>query len=211
MFITKISKSYKHFGVFNIRTILFEMQEFYNVHINKMYNYQPQLLSDRLIPQEFISFWFNVEQFYEDQPNHTVAQNLSEYELQIYKKVAMYNPNLASQYAIATNCRVPEFESVIAKTARASYTYAKLVLNDRFYEGEYTISQYSTFSYEYARDVMHGPFEMGEPAIAKDTHTALLYTKYVLKNRFILGESNICDNPYYKREYELNFNMKFID
>ena len=53
------------FWVFNIRTILFEMQEF--SYDAQMCNYQP--LINRLIPQDFISFWSNVEQFYEDQPN----------------------------------------------------------------------------------------------------------------------------------------------
>ena len=208
MFITTISTSYKHFGVFNIRKTLLEMQDFSNT---KMNTHKAQSINDRLIPRDFISFWFNVKQFYIEECKHNVAQNLSDYELQIYKNVAMYNSNLASQYAIAINRQVPELESVIAKSARASYSYAKLVLKDRFYEGEHVISQYSSYSYEYARDVIHGSFEMGEPAIANDTNASLLYARDVLKNRFILGESNLCDNPYCKRVYERIFNIKFID
>lgn len=208
MFITTISTSYKHFGVFNIRKTLLEMQDFSNT---KMNTHKAQSINDRLIPRDFISFWFNIEQFYKEDCKHNVAHNLSEFELQIYKNVAMYNSNLASQYAIAINQQVPEFESVIAKSARASYLYAKLVLKDRFYEGEHVISQYSTYSYEYARDVIQGSFELGEPAIANDTHITLLYARHVLKGRFILGESNLCDNPYCKREYERIFNIKFID
>ena len=208
MFITTISTSYKHFGVFNIRKTLLEMQDFSNT---KMNTHKAQSINDRLIPRDFISFWFNIEQFYKEDCKHNVAHNLSDYELQIYKNVAMYNSNLASQYAIAINQQVPEFESVIAKSARASYLYAKLVLKDRFYEGEHVISQYSTYSYEYARDVIQGSFELGEPAIANDTHITLLYARHVLKGRFILGESNLCDNPYCKREYEHIFNIKFID
>lgn len=184
------------------------MQDFYNT---KIITQQSQLINDRLISRDFISFWFNVEQFYKEECNHNIAHNLSEFELQIYKNVAMYNPNLASQYAIAINQQVPEFESVIAKSARASYLYAKHALKNRFYEGEYVISQYSTYSYEYARDVIQGSFELGEPAIANDTHITLLYARHVLKGRFILGESNLCDNPYCKKEYEHNFNIKFID
>ena len=208
MFITTISTSCKHFGVFNIRKTLLEMQDFSNT---KMNTHKAQSINDRLIPRDFISFWFNVEQFYKEECKHNVAQNLSDYELQIYKNVAMYNSNLASQYAIAINRQVPEFESVIAKSARASYLYAKLVLKNRFYEGEHVISQYSSYSYEYARDVIQGSFELGEATIANDSYTALLYAKIVLKNRFILGESNLCDNPYCKREYERIFNIKFID
>lgn len=208
MFITTISTSYKRFGVFNIRKTLLEMQDFFNT---KMNTHKAQLINDRLIPRDFISFWFNIEQFYKEECKHNVAQNLSDYELQIYKNVAMYNSNLASQYAIAINQQVPELESVIAKSARASCLYAKLVLKDRFYEGEHVISQYSSYSYEYARDVIHGSFELGEPVIANDTHASLLYARYVLKNRFILGESNLCDNPYCKREYERYFNIKLID
>lgn len=208
MFITTISTSCKHFGVFNIRKTLLEMQNFSNT---KMNTHKAQLINDRLIPRDFISFWFNVKQFYKEECNHNIAHNLSEFELQIYKNVAMYNSNLASQYAIAINQQVPELESVIAKSARASYLYAKLVLKDRFYEGEHVISQYSSYSYEYARDVIHGSFELGEPVIANDTNASLLYATDVLKNRFILGESNLCDNPYCKREYERYFNIKFID
>ena len=208
MFITTISTSCKHFGVFNIRKTLLEMQDFSNT---KMNTHKTQSINDRLIPRDFISFWFSVEQFYKEECKHNVAQNLSEFELQIYKNAAMYNSNLASQYAIAINQQVPELESVIAKSARASYSYAKLVLKDRFYEGEHVISQYSSYSYEYARDVIHGSFEMGEPAIANDTNASLLYARDVLKNRFILGESNLCDNPYCKRLYERYFNIKFID
>ena len=208
MFITTISTSYKHFGVFNIRKTLLEMQDFSNT---KMNTHKAQSINDRLIPRDFISFWFNVEQFYKEECKHNVAQNLSDYELQIYKNVAMYNSNLASQYAIAINRQVPEFESVIAKSARASYLYAKLVLKNRFYEGEHVISQYSSYSYEYARDVIQGSFELGEPTIANDSYTALLYAKYVLKHRFILCESNLYDYPYCKREYERIFNIKFID
>ena len=208
MFITTISTSCKHFGVFNIRKTLLEMQDFSNT---KMNTHKAQLINDRLIPRDFISFWFNVEQFYKEECKHNVAQNLSEFELQIYKNVAMYNSNLASQYAIAINQQVPELESVIAKSARASYLYAKLVLKNRFYEGEHVISQYSSYSYDYARDVIHGAFEMGEATIANDSYTALLYAKYVLKHRFILCESNLYDYPYCKREYEHNFNIKLID
>ena len=208
MFITTISTSFNHFGVFNIRKTLLEMQDFSNT---KMNTHKAQSINDRLIPRDFISFWFNVEQFYKEECKHNVAQNLSDYELQIYKNVAMYNSNLASQYAIAINRQVPELESVIAKSARASYLYAKLVLKNRFYEGEHAISQYSSYSYEYARDVIQGSFELGEPAIANDTNASLLYARDVLKNRFILGESNLCDNPYCKRLYERYFNIKFID
>ena len=208
MFITTISTSYKHFGVFNIRKTLLEMQDFSNT---KMNTHKTQSINDRLIPRDFISFWFNVEQFYKEECKHNVAHNLSEFELQIYKNVAMYNSNLASQYAIAINQQVPELESVIAKSARASYLYAKLVLKNRFYEGEHVISQYSSDSYEYARNVIHGSFELGQPAFANDTNASLLYARDVLKNRFILGESNLCDNPYCKRLYERYFNIKFID
>jgi hypothetical protein len=208
MFITTISTSCKHFGVFNIRKTLLEMQDFYNT---KMNTHKTQSINDRLIPRDFISFWFNVEQFYKEECKHNIAQNLSDYELQIYKNVAMYNSNLASQYAIAINRQVPELESVIAKSACASYLYAKLVLKDRFYEGEYVISQYSSYSHEYARDVIHGSFELGEPVIANDSYISLLYARDVLKNRFILGESNLCDNPYCKRVYERIFNIKLID
>ena len=176
------------------------MQDFSNTKMNT-----------HIIPRDFISFWFNVEQFYKEECKHNIAHNLSEFELQIYKNVAMYNSNLASQYAIAINQQVPELESVIAKSARASYLYAKLVLKNRFYEGEHAISQYSSYSYEYARDVIQGSFELGEPAIANDTNASLLYARDVLKNRFILGESNLCDNPYCKRLYERYFNIKFID
>ena len=184
------------------------MQDFYNT---KMNTHKAQSINGRLIPRDFISFWFNVEQFYKEECNHNVAHNLSDYELQIYKNVAMYNSNLASQYAIAINRQVPELESVIAKSARASYLYAKLVLKNRFYEGEHAISQYSSYSYEYARDVIQGSFELGEATIANDTNASLLYARDVLKKRFILGESNLCDNPYCKREYERYFNIKFID
>lgn len=208
MFITTISTSCKHFGVFNIRKTLLEMQDFSNT---KMNTHKAQSINDRLIPRDFISFWFNVEQFYNEECKHNIAHNLSEFELQIYKNVAMYNSNLASQYAIAINQQVPELESVIAKSARASYLYAKLVLKNRFYEGEHVISQYSSYSYDYARDVIHGAFEMGEATIANDSYTSLLYARDVLKNRFILGESNLYDNPYCKRVYERIFNIKLID
>ena len=61
MFITTISTSYKRFGVFNIRKTLLEMQDFSNT---KMNTHKAQLINDRLIPRDFISFWFNIEQFY---------------------------------------------------------------------------------------------------------------------------------------------------
>ena len=82
-------------------------------------------------------------------PFGSIENVVSSYEIQIYKESAEHHPRMASQYALAINRQVPEFESIIAKDGRASVEYAIHVLNGRFELGELTIQHNPEFCAKY--------------------------------------------------------------
>ena len=208
MFITNICTKYKHFECFDIRNDLFEMQEYFKD------SKRIQCLSGRpmvhlQVPSDFITFWKKIRHFHNLSVFDSIENIVSSYEIQIYKESAEHHPRMASQYAIAINRQVPEFESIIAKDGKASVEYAIHVLKNQFCEGEYAIAKEAKYSFEYAKYVICGPFPLGEKAIAKDADYSFLYAKYILKQRFILGEPTIFKDDYVRLAYTSQFNIKF--
>lgn len=204
MFITNICTKYKHFECFDIRNNLFEMQEYFKD------SKRIQCLSGRpmvhlQVPSDFITFWHKIRHFHNLSVFDSVENIVSSYEIQIYKESAVHHPRMASQYAMAINRQVPEFESIIAKDGKASVEYAIHVLKNRFCEGEYAIAKEAEYSFEYAK--INGPFPLGEKAIAKNADYSLLYAKYILKHRFILGEPAIVKDDYVRLAYTSLFNL----
>ena len=204
MFITNICTKYNHFECFDIRNNLFEMQEYFKD------SKRVQCLSGRpmvhlQVPSDFITFWKKIQRFHNLSVFDSVENIVSAYEIQIYKESAEHHPQMASQYALAINRQVPEFESIIAKDGKASVEYAIHVLKNRFCEGEYAIAKEAEYSFEYAK--INGPFPLGEKAIAKNADYSLLYAKYILKHRFILGEPAIVKDDYVRLAYTSLFNL----
>ena len=209
MFITNICTKYNHFECFDIRNNLFEMQEYFKD------SKRIQCLSGRpmvhlQVPSDFITFWKKIQRFHNLSVFDSVENIVSAYEIQIYKDAAEHHPRMASQYALAINRQVPEFESIIAKDGKASVEYAIHVLKNQFCEGEYAIAKEAEYSYAYAKTILNGPFPLGEKAIAKDADYSLLYAKYILKHRFILGEPIIFKDVYVRLAYKSIFNIKRI-
>ena len=203
MFITNICTKYKHFECFEIRNNLFEMQEYFKD------SKRIQCLSGRpmvhlQVPSDFITFWKKIQRFHNISFG-SIENVVSAYEIQIYKESAEHHPQMASQYAIAINRQVPEFESIIAKDGKASVEYAIHVLKNQFCEGEYAIAKETEYSYWYARVVLNGPFPLGEKAIAKNATYSYYYARNVLKVRFELGENVILSSKFYKDEYIVYF------
>ena len=78
----------------------------------------------------------------------------------------------------------PEGEVYIARSARASYYYARAVLLcNPFPAGEDQISKNGVISYLYARHCLGKPFPKGERAIADDEMASIQYCQYVLHLR----------------------------
>jgi hypothetical protein len=105
----------------------------------------------------------------------SVENIVSAYEIQIYKESAEHHPRIASQYALAINRQVQEFESIIAKDGKASVEYAIHVLKNRFCEGEYAIAKNADYSFLYAKYILKQRFNLGEPIIFKDVYVRLAY------------------------------------
>ena len=183
MFITTISTSYKHFGVFNIRKTLLEMQEFFknNQTINCA------------IPESYKSFWNDTLSYYDplwtfgaefNVSNHDLSKILkyfTTYEMSILKEISYYNSLLALKYAFAIQHPIPELEPVIAANANTAYAYAC--------------------------DILHSKFELGEPAISKCAKSSYFYSAYALNERFPLGEKSIAKTQYFKMLYEEYFEI----
>ena len=200
MFITNICTKYNHFECFDIRNNLFEIQEYFKD------SKRIQCLSGRpmvhlQVPSDFITFWHKIRHFHNLSVFDSVENIVSAYEIQIYKESAEHHPQMASQYALAINRQVPEFESIIAKDGKASVEYAMYVLKNQFCEGEYAIAKEAEYSFKYAKYVICGPFPLGEKAIAKDAIYSYFYARNVLKGRFELGENVILSSKFYKDEY----------
>lgn len=95
------------------------------------------------------------------------------------------NPEIGAYYAAyVIEQSWPEGEKYIARSARASYLYAKLgLLRNRFPAGEEVISKDGNLSYLYAAHCLGKPFPMGEEAIANTEAVADQYCVYVLNLR----------------------------
>lgn len=183
MFITTISTSCKHFGVFNIRKTLLEMQEFFknNQTINCA------------IPESYESFWNDTLSYYDPKwtfgaefnvSNHDLSKILkyfTTYEISILKEISYYNSLLALKYAFAMKQPISELEPVIAANANTAYAYAC--------------------------DILHSKFELGESVIAKDGKSSYFYSVYALNERFSLGEKSIAKSQYFKKLYEEYFEI----
>ena len=103
--------------------------------------------------------------------------------------------NLNTYLLIAQN-PIPKAESIIAKDARASYTYAKECLNGkRFSKGEDVIAKDITYAEAYARDIVKGEWKLGEDILATDPRVALNYARNISKKPFKLGEKVISRDP----------------
>jgi hypothetical protein len=104
-----------------------------------------------------VSIWFNNNfKFFKDRESITKLKEFC-------TKSAM----AAYYFASHTNKRFIEGESAIAKDAKFSFGYAKLVLRGRFENGELTISNDFDYAVQYATDVLKGRFEKAEPVIAR--------------------------------------------
>ena len=183
MLISKIISSCKHFGVFNIRKTLLEMQEFFknNQTINCA------------IPDSYESFWNNALSYYDplctfgaefNVSNHDLSKILkyfTTYEMGILKEISYYNSLLALKYAFAMQRPISELEPVIAANA--------------------------TTAYAYACDILHSKFELGESAISKWARSSYFYSTHALNERFPLGEKAIAKSQYFKKLYEEYFEI----
>ena len=183
MFISKIISSYRHFGVFNIRNTLLEMQEFFknNQTINCA------------IPESYESFWNDTLSYYVSKwtfgaefnvSNHNLSKILkyfTTYEISILKEISYYNSLLALKYAFAIQHPIPELEPVIAANANTAYAYAC--------------------------DILRSKFELGESAISKCARSSYFYSAYALNERFPLGEKAIANTQYFKKLYEEYFEI----
>lgn len=124
MFITKIISIYKHFDFFNIRKMMFEMQEF--VKHNKTENCE--------LPKTYYTFC-NLRLFKPDYKfdsnasNRRVAKQLSNYELSMLKDISFNNSNMALKYAYVLQQPVPELESIIAQKSDTAALYACDILS----------------------------------------------------------------------------------
>ena len=153
MFITTINTSYKHFGVFNIRKTLLEMQEFFknNQTINCA------------IPDSYESFWNNALSYYESYSDYVYS--LSTYEFNLLKQISYKNAYFATFFAFAIDEQIPELEPLIATSAHSAYEYALFVLKGRFELGEAIIATDAYCACNYARNVLKVRFELGENVI----------------------------------------------
>ena len=83
---------------------------------------------------------------------------------------------------------------IAAVDASYAYTYASIMIGNRFELGEEAIAKSAHWSYIYALNVLNGRFELGEPAIAKSIfYYALVYTNIILCCDFYLDGKLICE------------------
>ena len=76
----------------------------------------------------------------------------------------------------------PWWEETIAKSAKASYEYARHVLKGPFPAGGKAIATSSEWSYDYVMNVLKGErFLLGEPAIATCKYATSSYIQWVLE------------------------------
>lgn len=84
-----------------------------------------------------------------------------------------------------------EFEAAVSRDARASFYYARDVVEGRFELGEPAIALSAEWSYNYAFSVLGGVFSAGEAAIATDIDYACSYASLVMKNRWRAIEARL--------------------
>ena len=74
-------------------------------------------------------------------------------------------PASAFDKCLSRGERIPELESIIAKSESASYRYANEIIKGRFEKGEEEISCNLHYSYHYAVNILKGPFYLCHPYI----------------------------------------------
>ena len=116
-------------------------------------------------------------------------------------EIAKANPKWAFDYT-KIHGKTKELESIIAKSAKYSYEYAKQILEKPFKLGEPAIAKDASFSFMYASNVLNGKrFKLGEPAIAKDADSAIEYALFILKKPWKEAEAIIAKVEFDARQY----------
>ena len=120
-----------------------------------------------------------------------------------------YTPEEAYNLAKEKGERMPEVEAVIATDPEWACWYAIDVIKDRWPEAETVISTTDPYwAYRYAKDVIKGRWPEAETVIVTNLLWAYRYARDVIKGRWPEVEAVIATDPWYKEQYEKEFNVK---